>query len=55
MMLEWENRILWMVKLDDFWQNNSVQSIIALVLRYMSLKHSGIISVTMSLVAHIST
>ena len=30
-----------MVKLDGFWQNDSVQSIITLVFGYVALKHIG--------------
>ena len=40
--------LLWMVKLNGFWQNNPVQSTITLVIGYVSLKHSAIVSVTMS-------
>ena len=43
-----------MVKLDGFWQN-SVQSIITVVLEHVTLKPSGIVSITMSLVDHIGT
>ena len=44
-----------MAKLDGFSQNDFVQSIITLAIGRVALKHSGIVSVTMSLTGHMGT